>query len=147
MDLSGITKRQILEGIKSVPYNGFGKDMMYGEYVEPINEKELNYEITPKEELGNFTNNLHGGAIASLADNISTYLLLINDPTKGSTTIHLSTDYYRPIPIGSTVRIQVILNKFGKNISYMTINFYLKEGNILCASAVHIKAFVNIPKL
>lgn len=94
-------------------------------------------------ELCNKTGNLHGGAAATLLDNLtSTALVTITregflDAGHVSRTITMS--YLRPVPMGEKVTVECEVHAAGRNTANVIGKIYNEAGK-LCVTCIHDKA-------
>ncbi|KIW69977.1 hypothetical protein PV04_02289 [Phialophora macrospora] len=99
-------------------------------------------------ELCNKGGNLHGGAAATLLDNLtSTALVTIAregflDGGHVSRTITMS--YLRPVPMGAKVTVECDVLAAGRNTANVLGKVYNEEGK-LCVTCVHDKAVFPSP--
>ncbi|KIX07991.1 uncharacterized protein Z518_02645 [Rhinocladiella mackenziei CBS 650.93] len=100
------------------------------------------WEIEIGSHLCNKSGNLHGGAAATLLDNLtSTALLTIAKPgflDGGHVSRTITMSYLRPVPMGSKVTIDCEVQAAGKNTANILGKIYL-DGK-LCVTCVHDKA-------
>jgi acyl-coenzyme A thioesterase 13 len=72
----------------------------------------------------NLMGTLHGGAIATLADNLTTYPILIEDRNgRAGVSASLMVDYCSAPKPGETVFIECKADKVGKNLGFSTAIF------------------------
>lgn len=108
------------------------------------------WEMPVTSRLCNKSGNLHGGAAATIMDNLtSTALITISKPgflDAGHVSRTITMTYLRPVPKGSTARIECDVQAAGKNTANVVGKLYV-DGK-LAVTCVHDKAvFRSIPKL
>lgn len=65
--------------------------------------------IVVGKEISNMMGGMHGGAYATLADELSTYAIMSLDKHfRGSVSVNLSVNYLTSAPTGSTVTCEVV---------------------------------------
>jgi acyl-coenzyme A thioesterase 13 len=104
--------------------------------------------VTPR--LCNKSGNLHGGAAATIMDNLtSTALVTIAKPgflDAGHVSRTITMTYLRPVPRGSTARIECDVQAAGRNTANIVGKLYVNGK--LAVTCVHDKAvFKSVPKL
>ncbi|KAK5055379.1 hypothetical protein LTR84_013129 [Exophiala bonariae] len=104
--------------------------------------------VTPR--LCNKSGNLHGGAAATIMDNLtSTALVTISKPgflDAGHVSRTINMTYLRPVPKGSTARIECHVQAAGRNTANIVGKLYVNEK--LAVICVHDKAvFKSVSKL
>lgn len=68
-------------------------------------KEEVIAELAVRAELCTRPDILHGGAVMALADSVGAVATVLNLPEgKSTTTIESKTNFFRPAPLGSTVR-------------------------------------------
>lgn len=68
---------------------------------------------------------LHGGAIATLADNLTTFAAVVEDrQQRPGVSVGLQVDYMIAPKIGETVSIECQCDKTGKFLSFSSCTFY-----------------------
>ncbi|EXJ83366.1 hypothetical protein A1O1_06987 [Capronia coronata CBS 617.96] len=100
------------------------------------------WEIEIGSHLCNRSRNLHGGAAATILDNLtSTALLTIAKPgflDGGHVSRTITMSYLRPVPIGAKVTVDCEVQSAGRNMANIVGKIFL-DGK-LCVSCVHDKA-------
>jgi acyl-coenzyme A thioesterase 13 len=87
----------------------------------------------------NLMGTLHGGAIATMADNLTTYAAIIEDRhLRPGVSVTLEVDYMRAPKAGEVVLIECKLDKTGAYLSFSSADF-LTEKRELIAKAKHVK--------
>ncbi|OAL33171.1 hypothetical protein AYO20_07488 [Fonsecaea nubica] len=99
-------------------------------------------------ELCNKSGNLHGGASATLLDNLtSTALLTIARPgflDGGHVSRTITMSYLRPVPMGSKAIVDCEVQAAGRNTANIVGKIYVNDK--LCVTCVHDKAVFPSPK-
>lgn len=108
------------------------------------------WEMPITSRLCNKTGNLHGGAAATIMDNLtSTALVTIAKPgflDAGHVSRTITMTYLRPVPEGAIVRIECDVQSAGRNLANILGKLYVNGK--LAVSCVHDKAvFTSQPKL
>ncbi|KIW19105.1 hypothetical protein PV08_03397 [Exophiala spinifera] len=100
------------------------------------------WELDIGSHLCNKSGNLHGGAAATLLDNLtSTALVTIAKPgflDGGHVSRTITMTYLRPVPKGSRVRVECETQAAGRNTANIVGKIYLNGK--LCVTCVHDKA-------
>ncbi|EXJ61670.1 hypothetical protein A1O7_02099 [Cladophialophora yegresii CBS 114405] len=101
------------------------------------------WSLTIGRELCNKGGNLHGGAAATLLDNLtSTALVTIAKEgfmDEGHVSRTITTSYLRPVPMGAKVIVDCEVHGAGRNTANILGKVYNEEGK-LCVTCVHDKA-------
>ncbi|KAL6771901.1 hypothetical protein ACKKBG_A28215 [Auxenochlorella protothecoides x Auxenochlorella symbiontica] len=90
----------------------------------------------------NFMGNLHGGCTGSLVDLVGSAALA----TLGTTphvSISITTNYLRPAPIGTIIRIESSVIKPGASVNTMIVHIYDDASNKMVAQGTHIKMMMH----
>lgn len=105
------------------------------------------WEMSIPSHLCNKSGNLHGGAAATLLDNMtSTALLTIAKPgflDAGHVSRTITMSYLRPVPMGSRITIECEVQAAGKNTANIVGKIFLNGK--LCVTCVHDKAVFSRP--
>lgn len=100
------------------------------------------WEMDIGSHLCNKSGNLHGGAAATILDNLtSTALITISKPgflDGGHVSRTITMSYLRPVPQGSRVRIECENQAAGRHTANIVGKLYLNGK--LCVTCVHDKA-------
>jgi uncharacterized protein (TIGR00369 family) len=103
---------------------------------------KTSWEMDIPSHLCNKSGNMHGGAAATLLDNLtSTALLTIAKPgflDGGHVSRTITMTYLRPVPMGSKVTIDCEVQAAGRNTANI-VGKVFKDGK-LCVTCVHDKA-------
>eukprot|EP01132_Coremiostelium_polycephalum_P003639 gene3639-4531_t len=122
---------------------GFDKlifDSITKETIEP--NKAVYSMIVPK-HLCNILNTLHGGAIASIIDIVSSVAIMTSIPElKPSVTVEMSIQYGTGAKLGEKVTIESTCYKIGKNLAYSDTSLKNSKGDTI-AKGSHTK-FVGL---
>jgi 1,4-dihydroxy-2-naphthoyl-CoA hydrolase len=80
-------------------------------------------EMEVTDVLANRNGVLHGGAIMALADNLGGTATFLNiRPDQGTTTMESKTNFFRSVPIGSTLRAEArALHKGRRTMVWQTV--------------------------
>ncbi|WP_114964528.1 PaaI family thioesterase [Alkalilacustris brevis] len=80
-------------------------------------------EMEVSDVLANRNGVLHGGAIMALADNLGGTATFLNiRPDQGTTTLESKTNFFRPVPIGETLRAEArALHKGRRTMVWQTV--------------------------
>jgi acyl-coenzyme A thioesterase 13 len=133
--------------------NFFGFDTYALKHASPIlldaRENFTKWKLTIGSELCNKGGNLHGGAAATILDNLtSTALVTIAregflDGGHVSRTITMT--YLRPVPLGEEVTVENEVMAAGRNTANVVGKIFNREGK-LCVTCVHDKAVFSTGK-
>lgn len=102
-------------------------------------------EYTIRHEMTNALGTLHGGATASILDEIIGATLVSLEFTHLKTTINLVVDYFYPAYEGQVLTATGIMIKEGKKISHLQGELHFKENGKLLARAVTNMFTTDIP--
>lgn len=81
------------------------------------------YVVAPEDV--NMFGTLHGGAIATLADNLTTFAAVVEDrQQRPGVSINLAVEYMIAPKVGETVTIECRCDKTGKFLSFSSAIFY-----------------------
>ena len=109
--------------------------------VEAVPSKTT-WELEIGSHLCNKSGNLHGGAAATILDNLtSTALLTVAKPgflDGGHVSRTITMTYLRPVPMGSKVFIECEVQAAGRNTANISGKIFI-DGK-LCVSCIHDKA-------
>ena len=95
------------------------------------------YVVDPKD--CNLMGTLHGGAIATLADNLTTYPIILEDRNlRAGVSTSLVVDYASAPKPGEAVYIECKADKIGKHLGFSTAIFRNEKGELI-AKASHTK--------
>lgn len=140
-----------LEGqiISDPEYFGFDTHALRDTKLQLIDAQpnRVSWEMDVPSHLCNKSGNLHGGAAATLLDNLtSTALLTIAKPgflDGGHVSRTLTTTYLRPVPKNSHVTIECDVQAAGRNTANIIGKVFLNGK--LCVTCVHDKAVFPSP--
>lgn len=124
-------------------FNGFDTYALRGSVsLVDVRPSFTRWEMEIGSHLCNKTGNLHGGAAATILDNLtSTALLTIAKPgflDGGHVSRTITMSYLRPVPMGSKVTIDCEVQAAGRNTANILGKVFL-DGK-LCVTCVHDKA-------
>jgi uncharacterized protein (TIGR00369 family) len=106
---------------------------------------KLEKEYKVRHEMTNALGTLHGGAIASILDEIIGATLISLEYTHLKTTVNLVVDYFYPAYENQVLLARGIMIKEGKKISHLQGELYLKENGKLIARAITNMFTTDIP--
>ena len=104
-------------------------------------------EIKVDETLANVNHVIHGGAIASLVDLVTTVAVYNTPQRKPGVSVSINVSYLKPAKLGETIIAEGRVTKAGAKLAYLAANIYLKSTtdsmdlnpNSLVATGVHTK--------
>jgi acyl-coenzyme A thioesterase 13 len=83
-------------------------------------------EIVVEEGVQNWVGTLHGGAIATLVDDVGTVAIMAGDRDgRAGVTTDLNVSYFNAAPSGSTVRIEGRAIKCGRTLAFVEVDLYV----------------------
>jgi len=93
--------------------------------------------ITVSKDMCNKFGIMHGACVAYLMDTITTCALVsLEGPPRVS--LNLNIQFYRPIPIGSKVKIIAYSTSVGRSIAHVRAEMWDLDKSVMLASATHI---------
>ncbi len=93
--------------------------------------EEVVAELDVVPELGNRNGVLHGGAVMAFADNLGGTAASLNLPEgAATTTVESKSNFFRPVPIGTTVRGTCVPLHRGRTTSVWQTSVYDAEGRL-----------------
>ena len=112
-------------------------------------ENFVKWKLETGSEVCNKARNLHGGAAATLLDNLtSTALVTIAKKgflDEGHVSRTITMSYLRPVPMGSIVTVDCEVAAAGKNTANVVGKIYNEAGK-LCVTCVHDKVVFSSTK-
>lgn len=88
-------------------------------------------ELTVREEFANRNGVLHGGALMGFADNLGGTAASLNLPEGlRTTTIESKTNFFRPIPVGSTASARCVPLHRGRTTSVWQTTVTTQDGKV-----------------
>lgn len=93
----------------------------------------------PKENV-NVQGTMHGGALATLVDLVTTVSIIKVTPCR-TTSISLATEFLAPSKPSDELRVETTVKKAGKNIVFTECEIYNKD-KLVCTGS-HIKAVMS----
>lgn len=72
---------------------------------------------------------LHGGAIASLVDAVSTIALYNTSNRKPGVSVNININYLKAAKLNETILIEGRVLKQGSKLAYLEANIYLKDND------------------
>ncbi|KAG0357225.1 HotDog domain-containing protein [Gamsiella multidivaricata] len=120
----------------------FSHDCFGRSTVVDADEDSAVFEYTIQKSDCNFSNNFHGGAIATLVDNLTTAALFTRERKHFqfagvSTDLHVA--YVSGAALGSTVLVECRVHKVGAGLANTTAVLKDKETGRVLATASHTK--------
>jgi len=97
---------------------------------------KLEKEYTVRHEMTNALGTLHGGAIASILDEIIGATVISMEFSHFKTTVNLVVDYFYPAYEGQVLIAKGLMIKEGKKISHLQGELFLKDNGKLIARAI-----------
>jgi uncharacterized protein (TIGR00369 family) len=98
-----------------------------------ISPERVEAELTVRKELATVPDNLHGGAIMALADNLGGVATVVNLPKGARTaTIESKTNFFAAIPVGETARAECTALHRGRTTMVWQTRITRNDGK-LCA--------------
>jgi len=89
-------------------------------------------EVT--EDVQNFGGTLHGGAIATLVDDVGTFAIMTKDRDhRPGVTTDLNVSYFNPGPAGTFVIAEATVLKAGKTLAYVSVDIKREADGVLVA--------------
>ncbi|GAM17092.1 hypothetical protein SAMD00019534_002670 [Acytostelium subglobosum LB1] len=136
----------VLEQWKGIPGfdNEFFKYLEMGTYNHE--KKILTMTMVVPQELCNVLSTLHGGAMATLVDVVSSIAIIASDPERmpPSVSVDLSVSYAATAPVGEKITIESTVLKIGKNLAFTDTAIYNNHNKIVCKGShtkfIHRKA-------
>lgn len=93
--------------------------------------EEVVAELDVVPELGNRNGVLHGGAVMAFADNLGGTAASLNLPEgAATTTVESKSNFFRPVPIGTTVRGTCVPLHRGRTTSVWQTSVHDAEGRL-----------------
>ncbi|KAJ3332328.1 Acyl-coenzyme A thioesterase 13 [Blyttiomyces sp. JEL0837] len=110
--------------------------------IKPVDAEvgKVTWEMTVARKFTNGRGFMHGGAIASVIDNLSSLAILTHsiDGFSG-VSVSLSTDYCSAAPENAVLKIVSEVTQHGRQLVYTHTRIYLKETGRLVAMGSHTK--------
>jgi len=125
--------------------NGYDKTVTKALQTVLIENGRVEYSFTVSDELCNIGGNLHGGAIATLIDMVTSFAL-ITGGVLASVSVDLNTTYLVAAPKGSKVHIEGSVTKIGKTLCFSESTlFVIKHGGhkVVIAKGRHTKFIIH----
>ena len=96
-------------------------------------------EVCP--EHTNRGGSLHGGFTATLVDQMSTLALLTHSDENlaAGVSIELNVSFLSPANVGDHILIEASTLRKGRNLAYLSVDIFKKDGKKLIAKASHVK--------
>ncbi|KAF8934050.1 HotDog domain-containing protein [Dissophora ornata] len=120
----------------------FAHDSLTRSKVVDADEDSATFEYTVEKSDCNFSSNFHGGAIATLVDNLTTAALFTRQRKYfqfGGVSTDLQVTYVSGAALGSTILIVCTVQKVGAGLANMTAVVKDKDTGKVLATATHTK--------
>ncbi|KAF9172263.1 hypothetical protein BGX21_005192 [Mortierella sp. AD011] len=121
---------------------GFAHDCFSRSKVVDADEDSAVFEYTVKKSDCNFSDNFHGGAIATLVDNLTTAVLFTRERKHfkyGGVSTDLHVTYASGAALGTTILIECRVAKVGAGLANTTAILKDKASGRILATASHTK--------
>ncbi|EEU04077.1 thioesterase superfamily protein [Dictyostelium discoideum AX4] len=132
---------------KWTKFEGFDKQFLELCTCEKLEKGKVVMSMTVDEKYCNVLSNLHGGAIATLTDVISSIAILTTnlDAIVPSVSVEISMVYSNPAPVDRKIFIVSSVYKSGRNLAFTETTIYLdsEDSGIVIAKGSHTKFIVN----
>ncbi|KAK7484070.1 hypothetical protein BaRGS_00024682 [Batillaria attramentaria] len=102
-------------------------------------EGHVKCEIPVSTELLNGVGALHGGAVATIVDSISTWAVVSIGNNVPGVSIDLSVSYMKAAFPGDTLIAEAHTSHLGKRLAFLTVNITNKDTGALLAQGRHTK--------
>ncbi|KAN0042144.1 hypothetical protein ACTFIV_004703 [Dictyostelium citrinum] len=136
---------------KWTQFEGFDKQFLELCTCEKLEKGKVVMSMTVNERYCNILSNLHGGAIATLTDVISSIAILTTnlEVIVPSVSVEIGMVYSSPAPIDRKIFIVSSVYKQGRNLAFTETTIYLdsEDSGIVVAKGSHTKFIVNKSKL
>ena len=142
----------LLTVVSDPEYNGFDTNPVRAvDFIEAnVANKTTRYRFRVLDWMCNKDGNIHGGAASTMFDNLSsTALFTVGRPgfwDNLGVSRSLSVVFHRPLPLNTTVELTCRVVSAGKRLTHLEAVLETEDGKI-CASCIHEKVRVEIPKL
>ena len=112
---------------------GFDRNLT-GFEVLSMGDGRAQVRIPVGEAVANLSGNLHGGAIATLVDDVGTLAIMSGDRQgRPGVTTDLSVSYFLPGRSGEKILIDANVLKFGRTLAYVSVDLRREAGGTLIA--------------
>lgn len=92
-----------------------------------VAEGRCEARIPVSEPLQNWVGTLHGGAIATLVDDVGTLAIMSADAEgRAGVTTDLNVSYFAAAPRGSVVLVSGVALKAGRRLAFVEVDLYLE---------------------
>jgi len=114
-------------------------------FLSCLQEDGLRFAIEVGPEVQNLAGNLHGGAIATLVDVLTTWALIVFDKQmRNSVSTNLSIDYVSGAGLGSDLIADARVLKAGRTLAFLEMEIRNRDDMSLIARGSHTK-FMTAP--
>ena len=100
-------------------------------------------QVTPC--ITNRLDTLHGGAMATIVDVVTTLALATISPDRLGVSININTTYIRPVPVGDYAIIDASVTRVGKSVANLEACIKIERNNAVACKGTHLKS-LDIPK-
>jgi len=141
-------EQRIRTWIEAEKPESYSKTVLENIQLEKVNMQDssiiFKMKVSPK--IANAAGNLHGGAIATIVDMMTTITIVIFDKhNRAGVSVNLGVSYVTAATIGETIFVESKLLKSGKNLAFSECTIRKSDGQVV-ASARHTK-FIESSKL
>lgn len=115
--------------------------------LEHIEQGKAILSITIRPEMGNPYGMIHGGMLMVLIDECIGWAVLSMNANEHYTSVNLDTDFLYMAPVGSVIRAEAQVVRFGKKICNVRVEVFDADRNILASASsnlVHTSRNVSI---
>ena len=96
-----------------------------------VEEGAIEVEFVVREEMTNPLNILHGGAAASMLDDVMGMTVYMLGRENFYTTVNLSIDYLSPAKVGDTLSVKSKIIRAGKTVIHITCEIHNTDQKII----------------
>jgi len=96
-----------------------------------VEEGSVTVEFLVREEMTNPVNILHGGAAASMMDDVMGMTVYMLGRESFYTTVNLSIDYLSPAKTGDTLLVKSKITRAGKTVIHITCEIHSTDHKIV----------------
>ncbi|KAN0040124.1 hypothetical protein ACTA71_012014 [Dictyostelium dimigraforme] len=132
---------------KWTQFEGFDKQFLELCTCESLDKGKVVMSMTVDQKFCNILSNLHGGAISTLTDVISSIAILTTnlEVIIPSVSVEISMVYASPAPVTRKIFVSSSVYKHGRNLAFTDTTIYLDSVNsgIVVAKGSHTKFLLN----
>ncbi|KAL8610588.1 hypothetical protein ACOMHN_006307 [Nucella lapillus] len=125
---------------------GFEKLVLSQAKIIDGGEGRVKCEIPVSDNLLNGVGTLHGGAIATIVDGISTWAAVSVGNNVPGLSIELSVSYIKAAFPGETLVVDAQMSHIGRRLAFLTVDITNKDSGALIAQGKHTKYMTSGPK-